>query len=149
MGHFMVRVVLLATDGPAPDIPPQGRPGAALEDVRLDGDEGEGSRLLLSLTVRAGCASRTTDGDGSQQGSSGSCSQRIAWSDDMALGDGGARRTGGFVKARLWRDASSLDWHLSMLPGRIEDIRVSARVERVEGLAGGMEAAFLAGLRGE
>ena len=62
---------------------------------------------------------------------------------------GRPRRTGGFVKARLLRDARAVDWHLSMLPGRIEDIRISARVERVEGLAGGLEAAFLAGLQGD
>ena len=161
MGHFTVRVlVLLATDGPPLDIPRQGRPVAAVEDVRLEGCEGEWSRLLVSLTARVGSVTWTTDGAGSQQGSSGSCSQRIAWSDDMPLGEAGeapgpsprgsgARRTDGFVKARLLRDAKAVVWRLSMLPGRIEDIRISARVDRVEGLAGGVEAAFVAGLQGE
>jgi hypothetical protein len=126
-----VRVlVLLAGYGPAPDMVRQGRPVGALEDLCLEGLEGEWSRLLVSLTARAGPAPWTTDGGGPRQGPSGSCSQRIAWSDDLRLGGTGGRRRGGFVKARLRLDAKGLDWRLSMLPGRIEEIRISVRVDR-------------------
>ena len=62
MGHFTVRVlVLLAADEPPFDLPQQGCPVAAVENLRLDGGAGDLSRLLISLTARAGSVARSTD----------------------------------------------------------------------------------------
>ena len=159
MGHFTVRVlVLLAADEPPFDLPQQGYPVAAVENLRLDGGDGDWSRLLISLTARAGCVARSTDRAAAQRGTSGRCSQRIAWSGDTPFGDAGepgssprgrrARRQRGFVTARLLRDAKAVDWSLSILPAGIEDIRISARVDSVERLPGDLEAAFGAPLQG-
>ena len=159
MGHFTVRVlVLLAADEPLFDLPQQGCPVAAVENLRLDGGDGDWSRLLISLTARAGSVARSTDRAAAQRGTSGRCSQRIAWSGDTPFGDAGepgssprgrgARRQRGFVTARLLRDAKAVDWSLSILPAGIEDIRISARVDSVERLPGDLEAAFGAPLQG-
>ena len=160
MGHFTVRVlVLLAADEPPFDLPKQGYPVAAVENLRLDGGDGDWSRLLISLTARAGSVARSTDRAAAQRGTSGRCSQRIAWSGDTLFGNAGeppgssprghrARRQRGFVTARLLRDARAVDWSLSILPSRIEDIRISARVDSVERLPGDLEAAFGAPLQG-
>ena len=159
VGHFTVRVlVLLAADEPPFDLPQQGCPVAAVENLRLDGGDGDWSRLLISLTARAGSVARSTDRAAAHRGTSGRCSQRIAWSGDTPFGDASepgssprgrrARRQHGFVTARLLRDAKAVDWSLSILPAGIEDIWISARVDSVERLPGDLEAAFGAPLQG-
>ena len=155
MGHFAVRVlVLLAADEPPFDLPQQGCPVAAVENLRLDGGDGDLSRLLISLTARAGSVARSTDRAVAHRGTSRSCSQRITWTGDTPIGDAGeppghrARPKRGFVAARLFRDARAVDWSLSILPAGIKDIWISARVDSIERLPGYLEAAFGAPLQG-
>ena len=153
MGHFTVRVlVLLAADEPPFDLPQQGCPVAAVENLRLDGGAGDLSRLLISLTARAGSVARSTDRAAAHRGTSGRCSQRIAWTGDTPFGDasepGSSPRERGFVTARFFRDARAVDWSLSILPAGIEDIWISARADSVERLPGDLEAAFGAPLQG-
>ena len=146
MGQFGVRVlVLLTADGQGPDIPTQGRAVAAVENLHLEGNAGDVSRLLISLTAQTDALARTAT-----RGTSGACSQRLTWAGDVPFADATGtpgspaqgRRVGGYVRTRLVREADAAEWRLCMLPLRIRELTISARVERVDDLAGDLEAAF-------
>ena len=146
MGQFGVRVlVLLTADGQRLDIPPQGRAVAAIENLHLEGKAGDVSRLLISLTAQTDALAWTAT-----RGTSGACSQRLTWAGDVPFADATGtpgspaqgRRAGGYVRTRLVREADAAEWRLCMLPLRIRELTINARVEQVDDLAGDLEAAF-------
>lgn len=146
MAHFGVRVlVLLTADEQGLDIPPQGHAVAAIENLHLEGNAGDVSRVLISLTAQTDAVAWTAT-----RGSSGACSQRLTWAGDVPFADATGtpgssaqgRRAGGCVRTHLVREKGAAEWRLCMLPVRIKDLTISARVERVDDLVGDLEAAF-------
>lgn len=157
MGHFGIQVlVLLATDGQAIDLTPQGRAVAAVENLCLEGNANDLSRLLISLTAQTEPVSWAAGQAKAMQGAAGGCSQRLSWTGDVPFAEEtrtpGAshhgRRTGGYVKTRLVRESGAAEWRLCMLPLRIRNLTINARVERVEDIAADLEAAFGVPLQG-
>ena len=142
MGPLMARVlVLLAADGEAPGLPCGGGPLGCLEDLGLAGDPDYASALLISLTARLGRVSRV--------GGSSRCSQRVCWpaagpwaGSGASAGACGTMNEAKEATARLRRDARTVDWTLRLWAGRIEEVRIGARVERIRGLPGCLEGAF-------
>ena len=150
MGQISIRVlVLLGADGQPIDIPPQGHRVATLENLPLDGSDNL-SRLLISLTAQTDPLARTAGRAAAKRDTAGSCSQRLSWTGDVPFADATGtpgspaqgRRADGFVRTRLVREKGAAEWRLCMLPVRIKDLTISARVERVDDLACDLEAAF-------
>ena len=128
MGQFAARVLtLLAADGQTFDssVPQQGRRLAEVDDLYLHGHDGALSRLLITLTARAGSVARREN--------SGECSQRLCWNGDVPLP---------LVRTRLWRNARRFDWRLYFVSAHIKDLSISAQVDHIERLSGTLEAAF-------
>ena len=127
-----VRVlVLLAGEGEFQDFPLGDRSCGCLDDLRLAGHGHAPSALLIRLQARLGGVSGAA--------ARGRCSQRLCWPGaDACLG--GLPFQG--ARARLRRDATSVDWRLSLLTGGIEEVRVGARVERLHGMPGWLQEAF-------
>ena len=128
-------LILLGADGMASDFdfPKEGCRLAALENLRLDGNDGAPLRLLISLTACIDPVARTTNGGAAYRATSGTCSQHLCSI------DGAPAR---WVRTRLRRDVRSVDWRLSILPEHIKGLSISAKVEHVESLSGSVEAVF-------
>ena len=136
MEQFTLRFLALLADDGQPfdfDLPLQGGCLAAVDNLRLEGEAGTPSSLLISLTARAGSAARSMDNAAAPSGTSGRTSQRLWW-----IGNAPSR----WVRARLRRGDRHVDWRLSIHPTRIEELSISARVDRIECLPGPLESAF-------
>ena len=151
MSHIGIRVlVLLATDGQAIDLTPQGRAVAAFDNLHLEADGNDLSRLLISVSAQTEPVSRTAGQAKAKPVAFGGCSQRLSSTGDVPFGEetgtpGSSRhgqRTGGYVRTRLVRQAGAAEWRLCMLPLRIRNLTINARVEHVEDIAADLEAAF-------
>lgn len=143
MRQFTVRVLALLADEVQPfdfDLPRQGCRLAAVDDLRLDGQDETSSSLLISLTAQADSAARTMDYVAAPAGISGRTSQRLHW-----IGDTPSH----WVRARLWRDARHVDWRLSFHATRFKELSISARVDYIKNLPGSLESAFGDPLRGD
>ena len=157
VAHFGIRVlVLLATDRQAINLAPEGRAVAAIEDLCLEGNGEALSRLLISLTAQTEPVSRTAGQAKATQGTAGRCSQRLSWSGDVPFGEetgtpgssSQGPRAGGYVTTRLVREAGAAEWRLCVLPLRIRNLTINARVEQVEDVTADLEAAFGVPLQG-
>ena len=151
MAHFGIRVlVLLATDGQPMNLMPQGRAVAAVENLSLEPDRDDLSRLLISVSAQTNPVSRTAGRAKAKPVASGVCSQRLSSTGDVPFGEetgtpGSSpqgRRTGGCVRTRLVREPGAAEWRLCMLPLRIRNLTINARVEHLEDVAADLEAAF-------
>ena len=143
MEQFTLRFLALLADDGRPfdfDLPQHGDCLAAVNDLRLEGDTGTPSSLLISLTARAVSVARSMGDAAAPSGTSGRTSQRLWW-----IGNAPSR----WVRARLRRDDRHVDWRLSLHPTRIEELSISARVDHIKCLPAYLEPAFGDPLQGD
>ena len=106
---------------------------AALDNIRLHGQGAVSSSLLIALAARFESTAGKADCAAAPSGTSGRTPQRLSW-----IGNAPSR----WVRARLRRGDRHVDWRLSILPTRIDELSISARVDRIERLPGPLESAF-------
>ena len=135
MRQSTIRVLTLLDDGQTFDLclPHQGDRLATLDSIRLRGLGAVSSSLLIALTARFESTARNADCAAAPSGTSGRTSQRLWW-----IGNAPSR----WVRARLRRGDRHVDWRLSIHPSHIEELSISARVDRMECLPGPLESAF-------
>ena len=143
-------LVVLRTDGERLDTHGKGRTLASLEDLFLAW--GGDTESALTISVQALLGQRTGEwGVPPRLRITGGCSHCMSWGDALATrtagglsGAGGTRRKQAFevVTARLVRDGNGMEWRLWVRPGRIEEVRIGARVACSKGLTGAVDEAL-------
>ena len=144
------------------DIKLQGRRIGSVENIIIEGDDEDSSRLLINLTAKFGSFTQDLDRFLRSKGNfAKKCSTRIYWSGNTSVrGTGKGLRLssrlrfekwickkvfGKAIRTKIVRDTKTVHWRLFIKRARIDQIRISAQVENIKNFPDDLEK--LLGLR--